>query len=72
MPLIKKRPSFNHEVIKGMTKQELLDMHPDADEEYVVSEWEKAKGSKASIDDVVSDVDLDAAVKKAKAKNTGV
>lgn len=44
MPLIKKRPSFNHEVIKGMTKQELLDMHPDADEEYVISEWDKAGG----------------------------
>lgn len=44
MPLIKKRPSFNYEVIKGMTKQELLDMHPDADEEHVISEWEKAIG----------------------------
>lgn len=49
MPLIKKRPSFNHEVIKGMTKQELLDMHPDADEEYVISEWEKSGGKDKSV-----------------------
>lgn len=49
MPVIKKRPSFNHEVIKKMTKQELIDMHPDADEEHVISEWEKAGGKEKAV-----------------------
>ncbi len=44
MPLIKTKPSLNHKVIKKMTKQALIDLHPEADEEHLVSEWKKAGG----------------------------
>lgn len=44
MPLIKQKPSFNHEVIRDMTLKELIAQHPLADEEWVKSEWEKAGG----------------------------
>lgn len=65
MPLIKKRPSFNHEVIKGMTKQELLDMHPGADEDHLISEWEKA-GGKSESKDISAKENKDTATKKVK------
>lgn len=48
MPKIGTKPSFNHKVIKGMSKEDLIEMHPDADVEHVVKEWEKAGGRSES------------------------
>lgn len=44
MPLIKQKPSFNHEVLKTMTKEEVIKQHPLADEDHVSKEWDKANG----------------------------
>lgn len=44
MPLIKPKPSLNHQVIKNMTKQDVIDMHPGADEDHISNEWERATG----------------------------
>ena len=41
MPLIKQKPSLNHEVLKQVTKKELIEQHPLADEEYLSKEWDK-------------------------------
>lgn len=50
-----------------MSKEDLISMHPDADVEYVVREWEKAKsGNAVAISEVVSDEDLASTVDKAK------
>lgn len=35
------KPSFNPKVVRGMTLSELVEMHPDADPEYVKREYEK-------------------------------
>jgi hypothetical protein len=48
MPKLPVKPSFNHQVIAGMTLKELLAEHPDADVEYVTKEWEKAGGKHAA------------------------
>ena len=44
MPKIPTKPSLNHQVIKNMTKEELIEMHPDACEDHLTKEWEKAGG----------------------------
>jgi hypothetical protein len=47
MPKLPVKPSFNHQVIAGMTLKTLLELHPDADVEHVTKEWEKAGGKHA-------------------------
>lgn len=42
MPVIKQKPSLNHQVIKGMTKKELVEQHPLADEQYLSDQWDIA------------------------------
>jgi hypothetical protein len=66
MPVIKTKPSLNHKVIKNMTKQEVIDSHPDADEDHILSEWDKATGTTVDISEVVSDKDIAKAIKKIK------
>jgi hypothetical protein len=48
MPKLPVKPSFNHQVIAGMTLKQLLAEHPDADVEHVTKEWEKAGGKHAA------------------------
>jgi len=45
MPVIKTKPSLNHKVIGRMTKQEVIDLHPGADEDHISAEWDKANGA---------------------------
>jgi len=65
MPLIKTKPSLNHKVIGRMTKQEVIDLHPGADEDHISAEWDKANGTSVHISEVVSKKDI-AKAKKAK------
>jgi hypothetical protein len=50
MPIIKQKPSLNFQEIKKITKQELIDMHPLADEDHLSMEWDKANGKTAEIE----------------------
>ena len=56
MPLIKQRPSINPEWVKTVSKQELIDLHPLADEDYLSAEYDRIVGA----------ADKSAPVKKAK------
>lgn len=39
MPEIKHQPSFNHQVVKSLTKEQFLEQHPDHG-----AEWDKING----------------------------
>lgn len=41
MPTIPQRPSFNDKVVKTMTFDQLVELYPLADPDYLRSEWER-------------------------------